>query len=183
MNCRIPFHQLPFHSLLKAAPQQFVNIPYRTGADFFIFGFPGYHCRNRRSLQQLLVIFLQKAGVDIRKFFIANQRQDIVIDQRHIAFVSRNRLLIFSIKIHIFPEQVLHGFTLGNDKRAALFFILDFLLPLLCLGLGGIGLPFLLSLPIGIRVIVDHTEFVELRPDFSPLFSDGSPLVASCRKD
>ena len=66
-----------------------MDISDGTGRYIFILSFPNHRIDHSRSFQQSLIIFFNKTGIDLRQFFIPDDRKDIIIYERNISIIRR----------------------------------------------------------------------------------------------
>ena len=142
-----------------------------TGVFFNLSVFLGDHCRRRL---EFLIILFKEPRVDVRKFFLSDQRQNVIPDQRIAAGISGKCPLIFPVQFYILTQKILETRTLRHDEGPLVLFELDRLFPPVRLSTGFICLPFLSAFSICIHVMVNDAEFSVPLPDrrhASPLLS------------
>ena len=85
---RIFFYHLPFDCLLKTIAEQLMDFSDGTRRNKFIFLIPLHRISDCFCLQQSLIISFHKTSIDLRKFYRANHRLNIISDQTYIPFIS-----------------------------------------------------------------------------------------------
>ena len=88
IECRVLFHQFPFHSLPKAVSKQLMNITDGRCADKIAFSLPGDRVLDRLRFQQLLIVFFQNPRRNVLQFHVPDKRNDVVVDGAKIRTVG-----------------------------------------------------------------------------------------------
>ena len=132
-----------------------MNIPDRTWPHIFPVLLPCHYIRNSRRFQKFLVVSLQKLDADIFQLHLSDQRIDIVVDQAYIPVVGLQRPFILPVERYVFLKQSFQCPAVWNHNFTLKRFVLKLQLPAFCFRKRLECLPFLLSVPVLIHIVVD----------------------------
>lgn len=80
-------HQFPLDCLIKSVAEQLVNLPYCSGSDKAIFGYPigaGFGFDRFK----LFVEVIHHPGIDVIQLFVPDKGPDVVVDQRLMPLIG-----------------------------------------------------------------------------------------------